>query len=319
MNKIYTRGEIAQLLNMPADNLSNIQRELKKRGYEYNTSGRGDTYLIEITKEPTQDIKWFSKTYFGITPRNLQDFIHFLQFIFLSPIGEKRASWSPGCIAKRTNYSINKIKDFMNKLQLSGAIIWIPEFNFYYATKTRFDKPDVETQDYNTYQEVREINISEYKTAYEAFQEEYQNCMKNIKNNPNMVPELAIVRANGAKAGALEGWWPCAKPRNLLLPNKYWDHMPQLISLLEEYEFDDYYVPTVRNVIEDERMRELNDMALEALLDEKRAKIDKNKKDKVSRALGAIPEDIKNGSTDEYMKYLYDIKFYDLFKKMEEE
>jgi hypothetical protein len=236
---VFTRQGIADYLNMPADRIDNIKRKLTKMGYKYTTSGRGKDYLVEIISEPKQTLEWFCQTYFGIRPQNINAFAHFLHFIFTIGLpDELHASWAPGSLSRRTGYSKNTVQKYLHQIILSGAFVITGE-DFYYATKNVRTKP--EGNFVKQTQLVREITYEEYMRAYTAFFTTYDELMKNIEDNPDMIPSLAKLRANTAKAAALDGWWVHPGRRDKIIPNHRWKHLKQLLSLLEEYPYADYF------------------------------------------------------------------------------
>ena len=99
---------------------------------------------------------------------------------------------------------------------------------------------------------MRLITLEEYLKAYKAFYDTYDMCMAGIDENPEMIPELALLFSNTAKRDALDGWWVCKDEINHpLYINKKWKHLPQLLSLLEQYSYQEYRHPYKGNAEKD--------------------------------------------------------------------
>lgn len=240
--KEYTKEEVAKEFNIKADKAVNITRKLAQQGYSFQTSGRGQTYRILITAKPQQGLKEFFKEYFDIDIRFEERTAHLLKLI-LSPFGNDLLKTTPQTISHFTYINKHLVKEYVDRF-IEVGFLKVNEFEeTYYATKR--DYGEIENNgDYLFYYEMRLLTQEEYLKAYQAFYEIYDACMADIDNNPEMIPELALIFANSAKRDAIGGWWVCKDEINHpLYINKKWKHLPQLLSLLEQYSYQEYKHP----------------------------------------------------------------------------
>lgn len=240
--KEYTKEEVAKEFNIKADKAVNITRKLAQQGYSFQTSGRGQTYRILITAKPQQGLREFFKEYFDIDIRFEERTAHLLKLI-LSPFGNDLLKTTPQTISHFTYINKHLVKEYVDRF-IEVGFLKVNEFEeTYYATKR--DYGEIENNgDYLFYYEMRLLTQEEYLKAYQAFYEIYDACMADIDNNPEMIPELALIFANSAKRDAIGGWWVCKDEINHpLYINKKWKHLPQLLSLLEQYSYQEYKHP----------------------------------------------------------------------------
>ena len=240
--KEYTKEEVAKEFNIKADKAVNITRKLTQQGYSFQTSGRGQTYRILITAKPQQGLREFFKEYFNIDIRFEERTAHLLKLI-LSPFGNDLLKTTPQTISHFTYINKHLVKEYVDRF-IEVGFLKVNEFEeTYYATKR--DYGEIENNgDYLFYYEMRLLTQEEYLKAYQAFYEIYDACMADIDNNPEMIPELALIFANSAKRDAIGGWWVCKDEINHpLYINKKWKHLPQLLSLLEQYSYQEYRHP----------------------------------------------------------------------------
>lgn len=240
--KEYTKEEVAKEFNIKADKAVNITRKLAQQGYSFQTSGRGQTYRILITAKPQQGLKEFFKEYFDIDIRFEERTAHLLKLI-LSPFGNDLLKTTPQTISHFTYINKHLVKEYVDRF-IEVGFLKINEFEeTYYATKRDYGEIE-DNGDYLFYYEMRLLTQEEYLKAYQAFYEIYDACMADIDNNPEMIPELALIFANSAKRDAIGGWWVCKDEINHpLYINKKWKHLPQLLSLLEQYSYQEYKHP----------------------------------------------------------------------------
>lgn len=239
--KEYTKEEVAKELKVSI-RTDIITRKLAQQGYSFQTSGRGQTYRILITAKPQQGLKEFFKEYFDIDIRFEERTAHLLKLI-LSPFGNDLLKTTPQTISHFTYINKHLVKEYVDRF-IEVGFLKVNEFEeTYYATKR--DYGEIENNgDYLFYYEMRLLTQEEYLKAYQAFYEIYDACMADIDNNPEMIPELALIFANSAKRDAIGGWWVCKDEINHpLYINKKWKHLPQLLSLLEQYSYQEYKHP----------------------------------------------------------------------------
>ena len=240
--KEYTKEEVAKEFNIKADKAVNITRKLAQQGYSFQTSGRGQTYRILITAKPQQGLREFFKEYFDIDIRFEERTAHLLKLI-LSPLGNDLLKTTPQTISHFTYINKHLVKEYVDRF-IEVGFLKVNEFEeTYYATKRDYGEIE-DNGDYLFYYEMRLLTQEEYLKAYQAFYEIYDACMVDIDNNPEMIPELALIFANSAKRDAISGWWVCKDEINHpLYINKKWKHLPQLLSLLEQYSYQEYRHP----------------------------------------------------------------------------
>lgn len=260
MGKILTREEAADLLNMPATDLSNIRRELIKRGYEFNTSGRGDTYLINITKEPEINLIWFAKTFFGlnIQQRREKDFAHFLNFLFTS--GEKNTAinYPTNYIETRTFYTDQTIRTYIEAIRRSRAFrnTGIPT-----CWGIRYQKVNLKSragylvngEDWGQYEKKKLIKsfIKQHKDFCQQTYWNYYEYWMEENKKPGAIkqPEWQIrIDANKQKKMVAGGWWVLPHEYDVYMLEESWRPLPLLLSLLGEYKYEDIYKTEVINI-----------------------------------------------------------------------
>lgn len=257
VNKIYTRSEIASELGLTPTRLDHIKTKLTQLGYEYQYSGRGDNFIIEITKIPhSSGLKDFAKKYLKITTNRVEDLAHFLHYLLLSPEEDKIPSRSVRSIEQHTYFYRETITKYIILLRCAGLLVYTGA-PYYYATKTHKTKPDSNTNTYGRYYETKEIPYDAWKLSYDAYYIAYNEGMKKVLDDPDTIEEYVIMRANAAKASVLEGWWPCAKPSEGQFINKEWPQYKELLSLLAEYPYEPYDRMEIIDI--DEEFKELID------------------------------------------------------------
>ena len=267
--KEYTKEEIAKEFNIKADKAVNITRKLTQQGYSFQTSGRGQTYRILITAKPQQGLREFFKEYFDIDIRFEERTAHLLNLI-LSPFGNDLLKTTPQTISHFTYINKHLVKEYIDRF-IEVGFLKINDFEeTYYATKREYGETDDEGN-YLFFYEMRLLTQEEYLKAYKAFYEIYDMCMLGIEDNPEMIPELALMAGNSAKKDAINGWWVCEdKVNHPLYINKKWKPLPQLLLLLEQYPFQEYRHPYKGNAIKDSIEWEKKCENIERKLKEKR-------------------------------------------------
>ena len=248
--KEYTKEELAKELKVSI-RTDIITRKLTQQGYSFQTSGRGQTYRILITAKPQQGLREFFKEYFDIDIRFEERTAHLLNLI-LSPFGNDLLKTTPQTISHFTYINKHLVKEYVDRF-IEVGFLKVNEFEeTYYATKRDYGEKE-DNGDYFFYYEMRLLTLEEYLKAYKAFYEVYDMCMVNIDDNPEMIPELALMAGNIAKRDAIGGWWVCKDEINHpLYINKKWKHLPQLLSLLEQYSYQEYRHPYKGNATKDQ-------------------------------------------------------------------
>lgn len=275
--KEYTKEELAKELKVSI-RTDIITRKLTQQGYSFQTSGRGQTYRILITAKPQQGLREFFKEYFDIDIRFEERTAHLLNLI-LSPFGNELLKTTPQTISHFTYINKHLVKEYVDRF-IEVGFLKINEFEeTYYATKRDYDEAD-ENGDYLFYYEMRLLTQEEYLKAYQAFYEVYDMCMTNIDDNPDMIPELALMAGNSAKKDAIGGWWVCQDEINHpLYINKKWKHLPQLLSLLEQYSYQEYRHPYKGNSEKDLLVWQKKCEDIERKLQEKKERMMKLEKE----------------------------------------
>lgn len=276
--KEYTKEEIAKEFNIKADKAVNITRKLTQQGYSFQTSGRGQTYRILITAKPLQGLREFFKEYFDIDIRFEERTAHLLKLI-LSPFGNDLLKTTPQTISHFTYINKHLVKEYVDRF-IEVGFLKVNEFEeTYYATKRDYGEIE-DNGDYLFYYEMRLLTQEEYLKAYQAFYEVYDMCMINIDDNPEMIPELALMAGNNAKKDAIGGWWVCQDEINHpLYINKKWKHLPQLLSLLEQYSYQEYRHPYKGNADKDYLVWQKKCEDIERKLQEKKERMMKLEKE----------------------------------------
>lgn len=266
MSKIYTREEMCEVLNMPLDSKGhNIQRELRKRGYEFSCSyGRGKPYLIEVTKEPEINLIWFAKTFFNLTirPSRVKDFAHFLNFLFTSGEKEKAINYPVDYIATRVFYSRDTIREYIDAIKHARAFVNTGEpicWGIRY-TRVNLTYPSVlnepEDKDMGSYEKkkmIKEFPKGHKDFAQQTFWNYFDYWMKENKKHDKKIKQEWEMRieANAQKKLVAGGWW--------ILPTEYdkyrisdkWRPSPLLLSLLGDYEYSDIYKTEVKSIADE--------------------------------------------------------------------
>ena len=266
--KEYTKEELAKELKVSL-RTDIITRKLTQQGYSFQTSGRGQTYRILITAQPQKGLKEFFKEYFDIDIRFEERTAHLLNLI-LSPTGNDLLKTTPNTISHFTYINKHLVKEYIDRF-IEVGFLKINDFEeTYYATKREYGEIDDEGN-YLFFYEMRLLTQEEYLKAYKAFYEIYDMCMLGIEDNPEMIPELALMASNSAKKDAINGWWVCEdKVNHPLYINKKWKPLPQLLLLLERYPFQEYRHPYKGNAIKDSIEWEKKCENIERKLKEKR-------------------------------------------------
>lgn len=275
--KTYSKQELGKLLNVSYSRTDIITKKLKKMGYEFKTSGRGDNYSIEITLIPDLSLKEFAKNEFKIDARFPDRLAHFINLL-LSPIGSDLLGMNARTISHFTKLSDELIKDYLEAFISCGLLEKHYCEESYYATKRKNNEDMAPNGDYTYFYLAKIITKDDYQKAYNAFYSSYNSDTKDIDNNPDMVIDLAILNANGAKKEALEGWWACTGLVEPLTINRLWPQFPTLLELLKNYPYEEYRKNYKSNYRTEELAREEKWAKIEAQLEEKRMYLEEKKK-----------------------------------------
>ena len=260
MEKVMTRYEVAELLNLSADRTDNLRRELDKRGYEYKTSGRGDNYLFEITKEPDINLIWFAKTFFNLTIQSsrVNDFAHFLNFLFTSGEKDKAINYPTNYIETRTFYTDQTIRNYITAIRHSRAFRNTGEpicWGIRYQKVNLISRAGylVNGEDWGQYEKKK--LIKEFPKGHKDFcQQTYWNYVEyweaeNQKPGSIKVPDWKIrIDANKQKKMVANGFWVLPHEYDKYELNGGWRPLPLLLSLLGDYEYKDFYKTEVINI-----------------------------------------------------------------------
>ena len=236
----YTKETMALELGIKGDKASHLTDKLKKLGYSFDTYGRGRTYRIYITRLPQMNIKEFAEKYLGIAARFEDRLAHFLYLLFASGETDQFANMSASSLEWYTYSNNDTIQNWLDSLIDCGLLQEEELIEVYYATKKeKLTAPDA-NGDYQYTQLWKEITWEDYETAIRAYREEYQKY-GDISKNPEVAADEAVYNANMARKDALGGWWAKRKPYNFkVVINKGWTHYSQLLSLLEQYNYQEY-------------------------------------------------------------------------------
>ena len=275
--KTYSKKELGKLLNVSYSRTDIITKKLKKMGYEFKTSGRGDNYSIEITLIPDLSLKKKEKNEFNIDVRFPDRLAHFINLL-LSPIGSDLLGMNARTISHFTKLSDELIKDYLEAFISCGLLEKHCCEESYYATKRKNNEDMAPNGDYTYFYLAKIITKDEYQKAYNAFYSSYNSDTKDIDNNPDMVIDLAILNANGAKKEALDGWWACTGLVEPLTINRLWPQFPTLLELLKNYPYEEYRKNYKSNYRTEELAREEKWAKIEAQLEEKRMYLEEKKK-----------------------------------------
>lgn len=279
--KSYTKEEIIKPLGIGSLRTDVIAKKLKNDGYTFTTSGRGATYRITITAQPTQGLKEFAKQQFKIDTRFPDRLAHFLQLI-LSPTGTDLLGMNPRTISHFTYLNNHLVEDYLNAFIDCGLLVRNNYDTMYYATirNELMEIPD-DWDDGGYYFEykAKAITHEEYMKAYNAFYDSLNRDMEDIENNLEMVPDLAIRNANCAKRCALDGWWVCKDGVCPLEVNKCWELFPTLSSLLEQYQYYEYHHKYKGNHRKEWELAQAKDEEIKRQLEEKKAMFEKMAKE----------------------------------------
>lgn len=242
-NKSYTRYEVAKALDMPATDLSNIRRELKKEGYEFSSSGRGNTYLIEIHKAPDISLIWFAKTFFNINikPNRVDDFAQFLHYIFTTG----NINYPYSYITTKTNYSENTISNYISAIR-PKAFRNTGEDIYLCIRYRNWQKLIPEDPKYlceiKREKLIKKISKGEYDFANRAYWQyyDYNKDGRNPESAEYYKNENALIKdAIGSKLLALGGWYPLPRKVDKYAIKEDWRPLKLLLSLLEDYKYNE--------------------------------------------------------------------------------
>lgn len=248
--KEYTKEELGEILDINTEKAINLTRKLTSLGYKFTRNGKGATYRIKIIELPERGLKEFAKEHFNIECRDINKLAHLLNLLLLDNTDLPLLETTASAISHYTYLSKEKIKEYLIEFENSGLIQKDYSRKCAYATKHEIVKQEIDkdaevidlTNPHYTYHIiVKIITLEEYHNAYNAFYETYNTLTIRIEDNPDMIPEIAIQKANSAKKGAISGWWPCA---SLVIPyvvNKEWPHLSELLDILKAYKFEDYH------------------------------------------------------------------------------
>ena len=186
--------------------------------------------------------------------------------MLLSPEEDKVPCWSYRSIEANTYYNFLSVKKYLEALKNSGLLITYPSTSFYYATKYDYGEVYNAEGDYKKHLLTKGISKDEWQYAYESYFNVYNKLMEGLDKNPNVV-------------------------------NKNWEHLPQLLSLLDDFNYEPYEKMVDGNYFEDEKKQEEKEKRIEKALKEKKNSL-------AEKAINVIPEDKVFTSEDEYMDYL---------------
>lgn len=250
--KEYNKEELEEYFKSSFKKTSNLTDRLKKDGYEFTTSGRGATYRITITAQPQTTLSSFAKQYLKIDARDDKKLAHLLSLLLDSKY-EYLLSTTPSAISNFTYAVKDTCKLWIDSLVSVGFLK--PKFceSRYYATYHKQEGyADLATGNYTWFMEVRLIKKEDWDKAYAAFHEVYDAYIDGIDDNPNLIFDMLVHMANQKKKASLDGWWPCTHSIEPLEVNRDWPHLDELISLLEQYPYEEYRQPHKGNVARDE-------------------------------------------------------------------
>lgn len=290
----YTKEEIAIELNYNTDKASNITKKLTNLGYKYSTNGKGRNYTITIMALPSLTIKKFAEEHLGISARFEDRLIHFLQLLF-STGNDDYANMSASSLEWLTYSNNDTIQNWLYSLIDCGLLVEENWEEVYYATRKVQVSSD-EDGNYDYTQEVKFISRFEYEKAIRA----YSECVLNygdISKNPDVVFDEMVFEANLAKKQALDGWWAMRKTANYKITiNKEWKYYQQLLSLLEQFEVQEYHMLKQGNFLVDE-----------ARWIERMERWEREKEEKRKKLLAKTQNEIKY---NEHKKVLVEEEYY---------
>lgn len=284
--KEYNKEELEEYFKSSFKKTSNLTDRLKKDGYEFKTSGRGATYRITITAQPQTTLSSFAKQYLKIDARDDKKLAHLLSLLLDSNY-EYLLSTTPSAISNFTYVAKETCKLWIDSLVSVGLLQYKFCEERYYATYHKQEGyADFITGDYIWFMELRLIKKEDWDKSYQAFHSVYDKYINDLDTNPNMILDMLIHQANQEKKASLDGWWPCIHSIEPLEVNRDWPHLDELISLLEQYPYEEYRQPHKGNIQKEEEAWDKKMKAWEEELENKRKtlrkKLDEQPKEKCS-------------------------------------
>lgn len=120
-NRLYTRKELTELFK--TDRLDSIKAKLKRQGYEFTTSGRGETACVTITKRPPR-FRRFCIDKLGFAPQT--DFeklkIFLYKYMFKDTFRELPKNGMKDIMIQETVISNPTITNYIRKLYNNNII-----------------------------------------------------------------------------------------------------------------------------------------------------------------------------------------------------
>lgn len=120
-NRLYTRKELTKLFK--TDRLDSIKAKLKRQGYEFTTSGRGETACVTITKRPPR-FRRFCIDKLGFAPQT--DFeklkIFLFKYMFEETFRELPKNGMKDIMIQETVISNPTITNYIRKLYNNNMI-----------------------------------------------------------------------------------------------------------------------------------------------------------------------------------------------------
>lgn len=207
-----------------------------------------------------------------------------------------------------TPSSDDTIQGWIDNLIKCGLLIEDELVSSYYATQRLTVQPLDDDANYTYTQIYKEISREEYTQATKA----YSDCLKdfgNISKNPDVAFDEAIFQACLVKKATLDGWWAMKKKSFKTSINEEWEHLPQLRSLLEKYDFKEYIKEKPGNYLEDEKMWEEREKKWAQEREEKRKKLAEQEIKPVEEAA-----EVEEPRYKELQKELEDMPIVDNFR-----
>lgn len=277
-NKNYTREELAKLLDIMSARNGKIRtdiliRKLNNLGYHFSTSGRGDTYRIQILGLP-QTLETFTRQKLNIHS-NIDHLSHFLYMIFA--LGDDSiVNIPPSSLQWKTHSCNDTLQKWLNKLIEFELLIVDDQETTYYATRKKVDTDididiDNNNGDYTYTREIKIISKKEYEKAMMAYNYIMED-MRGIDENPDLVRGEVQYYAAVRKLQELEGWW-AMKIRRTISINKQHPLYNELIELLANYVYEDYEKKAKGNHIKEQEEMDKKQNQWEQERMEKRARL----------------------------------------------
>ena len=256
--KTYSKKELGELLNVSYSRTDIITKKLKKMGYEFKTSGRGDNYSIEITLIPDLSLKEFAKNEFNIDVRFPDRLAHFINLL-LSPIGSDLLGMNARTISHFTKLSDELIKDYLEAFISCGLLEKHCCEESYYATKRKNNEDMAPNGDYTYFYLAKIITKDEYQKAYNAFYSSYNSDTKDIDNNPDIIKGFSRAINKGLKFVSDNDAETIAKSIISFFPDTA---LNDLITMIDRYKKGDAYRETIS--INEEEWKHIQDIMIAA-------------------------------------------------------